>query len=934
MKKNDLILIIGTALFSFLFYKQGAGLNFFLFSLIMPVLLGIYKPELVKNKLWLLGVGITGLTGFSVFLNSTTLSVFGFYFAISYLAGVSISLNSSPFAAISYATFSYLSSPGFVIADAVIRRRTGEEKRKRKIKWGAVITMGVFIFIVVAMFFFLYQSANPLFKEITKFINLDFISFEWIMFTLLGFLLVYGFMYTRYIKKWDFFETVSNTQTNREKIEASKNRFLWFSLDEKIELQSGVVLFALLNFMILAINVLDISFVWTGMKLPEGFTYAEYLHKGIFTLIFSCVMAILLILLMFRGKLNFIEKNKSLKILAYAWIIQNIFMALSCALRNGIYISTYALTYRRIIIFMLLALLVIGLITAFIKILRTKNIYYLFRSNSFAILIVFIAVSLFNWDAVITKFNLKNSEHPDIDYLVDMNSAGLPHLLQYIESNPAGERINPSLKSRTFFTYSSFYWQRPLLTDIIYSKTYDLLAKNRETSWKSFSISEGGTINKIRRLYESGTLKNFEINNKSDFDISLITEFKGLKGLSIHNSQPNNSAWIEQLSAFNKLQKLSLTDMRIEDIDKLSVFPELENLNLSNNDILHMGHLVNYPGLKQVDISMNPVESIGFLAQLQNVESLNISFTQVRDLSTLEKMENLKKLEIRSLPEADFSTLPICPALEEIDLSYNNNLSMHGNLAILISNAPNLQRVTLRSTGLQSLTYFSDSIVLFNNIVIPGHSNIDKAVLQHITHLDVSENSLSHLKGIENFPGLKVLHATNNEIINISHISKCTSITELDLSSNSNLNLNGIENLSSLKYLHLSYSYISDISPLTKLKNLEALTLSTFYGEETNLSQLKELKKLRYLAIQQDFSSLDFISELPSLEYLDISGYIGSDLHHLHTCQSLKVLIMPSSSSSKEIRRVAREIPQVRILTNLSEEEKKFYRSKYGVYSY
>jgi hypothetical protein len=429
MKKNDLILIAGTALFSFLFYQQGAGLNVFLFALLMPVLLAIYKPESLSNRLWMLGAFLTILTGFSVFVNSTFLSLLAFYTAISYLASVTVSRNASPLTAMGYATISYASSVGFMIADALDRKKAAEVRDRKKINWGAVITMGIFILVVVALFFFLYQTANPLFKEITKFINLDFISFEWVMFTFMGFLLVYGFFYTRFIRSWDTHEKASLFNINSEHIMSKANRFLWFSMDEQLERKAGVVLFILLNLMILVINVLDISFLWSGIKLPDGFTFAGYLHQGIYTLIFSCVLAILLILLIFRGRMNFMENNKTLKVMAYMWIFQNIIIAVSSAMRNTLYISSYALTYKRITIFVLLILLITGLISTLYKIRKQKNIYYLFRLNSFAFLLVFVAVSLFNWDGIITRYNLKNSEFPDINYLTGLNESGLHHLL-------------------------------------------------------------------------------------------------------------------------------------------------------------------------------------------------------------------------------------------------------------------------------------------------------------------------------------------------------------------------------------------------------------------------------------------------------------------------------------------------------------------------
>jgi hypothetical protein len=929
MKKNDVLLIIGTFLFSFLFYEQGAGLNVFLFSLSVPVLLAVYKPESLKNRLWLFGAFLTILTGFSVFVNGTVLSVFAFYFAVTYLAGVTASTMASPAAAIAYSTFSCMTSVGYMIGDSIERKKIREEKIKRKINRGAIIAMGLFIFVVVAIFFFLYQDANPLFKEITKFINLDFISLKWVLFTFLGFLLIYGIIYTLKIRSWDEYEKTGPRNIDREKAEAGINRFLWFEMDTDIERKAGVILFVLLNIMILTINVLDISFLWTGMELPDGFTFAGYLHKGIYTLIFSCVLAILLILLIFRGRLNFTDNNKTLKIMAYTWIIQNIFIAVSCALKNSIYISSYALTYRRITIFVLLILLLVGLISAIIKIMKKRNIYYLFRLNSFSFLIVFAGISLFNWDGIITKYNLKNSEFPDVAYLVDLNDSGLPYLLHYAETTPAGEKtVNTNYRSRSFYTPESFYWQRPLLTDIIYDKTYRLLYKHKHTSWKSYNLNDAMTIRKIRTLYDDGILKQFVINGKPDFDIHILTEFNGLQSLSITNSVINDTAGIECLKPFTKLESLKLSEMNLENIDKLPEFSELKKINLSNNSIIEFGKLIEYQTLTDIDISSNPTSDISFLSQLQNIETLNLSYTGVTDLSVLSELRYLKKLYLRSMQNTDFSTLPICPSLEEIDLSENVNLSKYKNLAALISGASHLSTVLLQNISLSSLAYFSDTILVMNKYEIPGQSNINPTVLAHIGFLDVSSNPMVNLSGIQAFKGLSVLHAQSNSITGIKHIRNNTNLIELDLRMNPITSLKGIESLKNLKYAHFSEFTFSEISELQNLENLEALSLNN--GFISDMLPITKLKKLKYLDLSYtNIPSLDFVEEMENLEFLNLSGYTGSDIEKIIHCKNLKIIILPRIQMRFK-RKLEQEIPQIRIIRDYEFEDWDFYMTKYG----
>jgi hypothetical protein len=929
MKKNDLLLIIGTAVFSFLFYKQGAGLNMFIFSLVMPVLLGIYKPESLKNRLWLLGTFLTVLTGFSVFANGTALSIISLSLSLAYLAGVTASIQASPVTAISYASFSCLTSVGFMIADSVERRKLREAITSRKINKGAVITMGIFIVAVVLVFFFLYQDANPIFKEITKFINLDFISFKWVMFTFMGFLIVYGLIYTRKAADWDNYERHATGMINKEKTEHSVNRFLWFEMHPDIERKAGIILFILLNFMLLTINVIDFSILWSGMKLPEGFTFAGYLHKGIYTLIFSCVLAILLILLIFRGKLNFTENNKSLLILAYIWIAQNIFIAISCALRNYIYISSYSLTYKRITIYVLLILLLAGLISTLIKLKQKRNIYYLFRFNSFAFLITFVAVSLFNWDSVITRYNIKNSEFPDIAYLSNLNESGLPYLLVYAETTPTGEKADLHFhRKRSFYTPESFYWQRPTLTDIIYSKTYTMLEKFSGIGWKSYTLSDAMTIRNIGKQYENGTLKQFVINNRENLDLTLLTKFTGLQTLVINNSVISDSAGLNTLQPFTRLEKLSLSGMKLESLDNLPNFENLKYLDISSNSIADIQQVLHFRNLSELDISENPVENIDYLPELQQLQKINLSATAVKDLSVLGSMPNLVSLQLRAMQNADFETLPACTKLIEIDLSDNKSLSKFPNLSDLITGAPELTKVILQRISLSSLSYFSDTLVIANRLFYQGKINFDRNVLAHIQFLDVTGNDLSNLSGIQIFKGLKSFYAPMNTITDIRHIKFCKELALADFSGNPVASLSGLENLTKLKYLKFNQFEFNDIRPLSKLKQIEVLTLAR--GSITNTETLTQLTQLLYLDLSDtQIPSLDFLEDMQNLEFLNLRGYTGNDLEKLIHCPSLKVVVLPTISFSLK-RKLEQEIPQIKIIREYDFDDEDFYLAKYG----
>jgi hypothetical protein len=159
------------------------------------------------------------------------------------------------------------------------------------------------------------------------------------------------------------------------------------------------------------------------------------IHEGADLLIFSMVMAILVLLIFFRGNLNFYRNNKWLKWGAYCWIVQNIILVISVFLRDYHYIRETGLAYKRIGVLFYLALVLVGLITVFWKIYHRKTVYYLFRVNAWAVIVLLIFSTTINWDYTIAAYNLghKNEIIMPVDYMVTLKNKALPLLDQHKE---------------------------------------------------------------------------------------------------------------------------------------------------------------------------------------------------------------------------------------------------------------------------------------------------------------------------------------------------------------------------------------------------------------------------------------------------------------------------------------------------------------------
>jgi len=306
MKKNDWFILIATAAYTFLFYEQSAGINFLLFNIVLILLLWFRNKALLTKPAWIVAATGSILSSFFVFKYGTWLPIIANICSLMIVEGFSFNTESSLLISIANSCFSFFASGPRAIKHIFSSNHedAGSQSVFRKIP---LLLIPVFITLV---FFFLYREANPVFEKYTDEINWSFISIEWIVFTFIGFVLMFGF-FSHQIILW-------LTQKDQDSTDALKS----ISLEEHLltnrmftvsnELLSGIILFVLLNLLLLSVNALDVYFMWMVKKIPDGITVAQYLHDGTNTLIVSICLAIAVILFVFRGYLNFFEKNLSI----------------------------------------------------------------------------------------------------------------------------------------------------------------------------------------------------------------------------------------------------------------------------------------------------------------------------------------------------------------------------------------------------------------------------------------------------------------------------------------------------------------------------------------------------------------------------------------------------------------------------------------------
>lgn len=154
----------------------------------------------------------------------------------------------------------------------------------------------------------------------------------------------------------------------------------------------------------------------------------------------------------------------------------------------------------------------------------------------------------------------------------------------------------------------------------------------------------------------------------------------------------------------------------------------------------------------------------------------------------------------------------------------------------------------------------------------------------------VQTRGIKTLAGLENAINLEKLDLAENEISDLSPISKLTKLTKLSLFRNRISDLKPISELTNLEYLDLYANKLVDISPLEKLVNLKHLDLHnnndqtgdsvhpTVSGGIKDISVVKNLTKLELLSLgSNNISDISAIKNLDNIKDLVLGGNHISD---------------------------------------------------------
>ncbi len=199
-------------------------------------------------------------------------------------------------------------------------------------------------------------------------------------------------------------------------------------------------------------NALDLTFLWSGARLPPGVTFAGYAHRGAYVLIASSLLAGLYVLVTLEPKSG-MARLRLVRALVIAWVAQNVFLVASCVLRTWDYVEAYSLTALRIAALAWMGLVAIGLVLICWRLVLGKSSSWLINANVAAAIAVLAICSIVDIKAVAAAWNVSHAGDTggsgaalDVCYLERLGPSSLVSLAAL------GQRpIGSELRSRVAF---------------------------------------------------------------------------------------------------------------------------------------------------------------------------------------------------------------------------------------------------------------------------------------------------------------------------------------------------------------------------------------------------------------------------------------------------------------------------------------------------
>lgn len=233
-------------------------------------------------------------------------------------------------------------------------------------------------------------------------------------------------------------------------------------------------------------NGLDIAYLWGGLGLPAGMTLAEYAHRGAYPLIATALLAGLFVLVFLRPG-SATAADGRVRWLVTVWVMQNLLLVASTALRTIDYIEAYSLTRTRIAALLWMGLVAVGLALILWRLLRGRSAAWLINANALGAGLVLAFCAVADLGALAAAWNVRHAR--------EVGGQGVALDLCYMRRQLGGAALIPLARLEASLASSELKDRVSFVRQSIAAEMMSRQAGWREWRWRD-----------ARRLHAAGRI--------------------------------------------------------------------------------------------------------------------------------------------------------------------------------------------------------------------------------------------------------------------------------------------------------------------------------------------------------------------------------------------------------------------------------------------
>ena len=397
--------LILAVLAAYLFFPPGFGLNLFLFDAVLILSLLAWQPEAGRRPFVQAGILLTLATAVSTVIVGSKVSLVAHHLSLLLLTGY---VNRREMRFVWYALIlgftTAIASP-LTAGRALLGGGASRGVWRGSRRW----LMPAAVALLVSLPFFLLYSTGELrfLALIDRITTTLFAGWNADLLRIILLVAVGGSVAAMLLLPAPFhvFSLTESNQPDALRRERHRSpRLRYASLRSRI--RTSLIVLICLNLLLALFHLSDLRFLWLATEPATAAELSRYVHAGTSNLLVSLLLAMAVVMVIFRGNFNFFRGAGPLRRLTYLWLAQNAVLVFSVAIRNVRYIVEYGLTHRRILVAFGLLLILTGLYSLYRKVRFQRSLRYLLQVNGLALWIFVVAAGAVNWSVVITRFNL------------------------------------------------------------------------------------------------------------------------------------------------------------------------------------------------------------------------------------------------------------------------------------------------------------------------------------------------------------------------------------------------------------------------------------------------------------------------------------------------------------------------------------------------